>query len=160
MWNGIVQAPKTANGLREIDVHPSLAALLKDYIADRESGFLFQNTSGKPFSQTNALKRGLHPILESMEREKCGFHSFRSYRVTHLRKNRVPEDLLRFWIGHADKSVTDNYSSVKDDMEFRQSCAVNVGLGFELPTQIQVKKATLHPITPICTQSEIVSSVA
>jgi hypothetical protein len=62
-----------------------------------------------------------------------GFHSFRRYRVTHLRKKRVPEDLLRFWIGHADKSVTDGYSKVKEDVEFRQLCAANVGLGFEIP---------------------------
>jgi integrase len=153
VWNGIVQAPKTANGLREIDVHPSLAALLKDYIADRESGFLFQNTSGKPFSQTNALKRGLHPILESMEREKCGFHSFRSYRVTHLRKNRVPEDLLRFWIGHADKSVTDHYSKMKEDAEFRQLCPENIGLGFELPSVNPIEKCEL---APSCTQNDLV----
>jgi len=45
-------------------------------------------------------------ILEEMGREKCGFHAFRRYRVTHLRTQRVPEDLLRFWIGHADGSVT------------------------------------------------------
>jgi type I restriction enzyme M protein len=37
-------------------------------------------------------------------REKAGFHAFRRYRVTHLRKNRGPEDLLRLWIGHADRA--------------------------------------------------------
>jgi hypothetical protein len=42
---------------------------------------------------------------------------------------------LRFWIGHADRSVTDGYSKVKEDVAFRQSCAANVGLGFELPSE-------------------------
>jgi integrase len=153
VWNGIVQSPKTENGVREIDVHSSLAALLKEHIADRKSGFLFQNPNGKPVSQTNTLKRGLHPILESMEREKCGFHSFRRNRVTHLRKNRVPEDVLRFWIGHADKSVTDHYSKVKEDVEFRKVCAENVGLGFELPT---LNSSEECEVAPSCTQNDLV----
>lgn len=75
-----------------------------------------------------------------MERNKAGFHSFRRFRVTHLRKNRVPEDILRFWIGHADKNVTDGYSKVKEDVAFRQLCAANVGLGFELPAEIPAEK--------------------
>jgi delta 1-pyrroline-5-carboxylate dehydrogenase len=65
---------------------------------------------------------------------KPGFHAFRRYRVTRLRKLRVPEDLLRFWIGHADKSVTDGYSKVKEDVEFRRFTAEQAGLGFDLPT--------------------------
>jgi integrase len=152
-----VQSPKTTSGLREIDVHSSLAALLKAHIADRQSGFLFQNTSGKPVSQTNTLKRGLHPILEAMGQEKCGFHSFRRFRVTHLRKNRIPEDLLRFWIGHAVQSVTDGYSKVKEDVPFRKTCAENVGLGFQLPSQIREEKPE---VVPSCTQSELLSSNA
>lgn len=157
VWNGIVQSPKTASGLREIDVHSSLAALLKEHIADRQSGFLIQNASGKPVSQTNTLKRGLHPILEDMGLEKCGFHSFRRFRVTHLRKNRIPEDLLRFWIGHVGQSVTDGYSMVKEDVPFRKTCAENVGLGFHLPSQIRDEKPE---VVPSCTQSELSSSNA
>src|SRR2546430_170018 len=29
--------------------------------------------------------------------EKCGFHAFRRFRITHLRKQRVMEVLLRIW---------------------------------------------------------------
>jgi hypothetical protein len=92
-----------------------------------------------------------------MGKEACGFHSFRRFRVTRLRKGRVPEDLIRFWIGHADKTVTDGYSKLKEDTSFRKVCAENVGLGFELPAQIQVQK---HDVAPSCTQSELLSSVA
>jgi len=53
--------------------------------------------------------------------------------VTHLRKQRVPEDLLRYWIGHADKSITDGYSKVREDREYRSSVAEAAGLGFKLP---------------------------
>ncbi len=88
-----------------------------------------------------------------MGREKCGFHAFRRYRVTHLRKQRVPEDLLRFWIGHADKSVTDGYSKVKEDVEFRRFTAEQAGLGFHMPTV--APKLPVAPIAPKTAGAEI-----
>ena len=118
---------------------------------------LFQTKNGKPISQTNTLRRSLYPTLKKMGRAKAGFHSFRRYHVTHLRKNRVPEDVLGFWIGHAGKSVTDGYSMVKADVAFRQLCAANVGLGFELPATNPSDKPV---VAPSCTHSELLSSVA
>jgi integrase len=135
VWNGQVQTPKTVNAFREVDLHPTLAALLKAYVGQRTTGLLFSTATGKPISQTNVLKRSLHPVLKTLERDKAGFHSFRRFRATWLRKNRAPEDLIRFWLGHADKTVTDGYSKLKDDLAFRQLCAANVGLGFELPAE-------------------------
>jgi hypothetical protein len=67
-----------------------------------------------------------------MGREKAGFHSFRRFRVTHLRKQGAPEDLLRFWIGHGDKTVTDRYAKLRQDVEFRKAVAERVGIGFSL----------------------------
>jgi hypothetical protein len=78
--------------------------------------------------------------------EKRGFHAFRRYRVTHLRKQRVPEDLLRFWIGHADASVTDGYSKMKQDVEFRSFTAEQAGLGFHMP--IVEPKLPVAPVAP------------
>ena len=74
---------------------------------------------------------------------KLGFHAFRRYRVTHLRKNLVPEDLIKFWVGHAPQTVTDVYSKLKADVRFRQSVAEKVGLGFEL----EHSSCTVHPAT-------------
>src|SRR5207253_966022 len=106
---------KTKNAIREIDPHSSLAEALHDHIAGRTEGFVFetsagtplhqssagtplhQSSAGTPLHQSNVLRRSLHPILEKIGRETCGFHTFRRFRVTHLRKCRVPEDLLRFW---------------------------------------------------------------
>ena len=100
---GRFRAPKTTNAFRQVDLHPSLAMLVKVH-GERKSGLLFSTKNGKPISQTNTLRRSLHPILKEMGAEKAGFHAFRRYRVTHLRKNRAPEDFLRFWIGHAERA--------------------------------------------------------
>jgi hypothetical protein len=50
----------------------------------------------------------------------------------------VPEDILRFWIGHADKSLTDRYSKMKPRIESRKEWAEKAGAGFSY-------------LAPICT---------
>jgi hypothetical protein len=64
-----------------------------------------------------------------------GFHAFRRFRTAHLRKNRVPWDQQKLWLGHANKDVTDRYAEqLKEDVEWRKEVAENAGLGFRLPT--------------------------
>jgi integrase len=106
--------------------------MLCAFIGDRKNGFIFRNENGGPLHQSNLLRRSLHPVLEEMGRGKSGFHGFRRFRVTHLRKQGTPEDLLRFWIGHGDKTVTDRYARLKDDKEFRKEVAERVGIGFAI----------------------------
>jgi integrase len=86
LWNGILGSPKTLNGVREIDLHSELARKLAEHIAGRDSGFVFRNEAGGALHQSNVLRRALHPALAEMAREKAGFHAFRRFRVTHLRK--------------------------------------------------------------------------
>jgi integrase len=127
---------KTDAGDRDIDLCPKLAALLKAYVGHRTSGFLFRNRWGNFLSQTNLLRRGLHPALAKLKQPKAGFHAFRRYRLTWLRKNRVHADLERFWMGHENETVGDDYSKMKEDVAFRLAQAEKVGLGFVLPPKI------------------------
>jgi len=76
-----------------------------------------------------------HRRLTDLKQPKMGCHAFRRYRITWLRKNMVPEDLITFWLGHAGKTVTDTYSKLRDDADFRKQVAEKVGLGFELPSE-------------------------
>lgn len=116
VWNGKLQSPKTVNGIREVDLPQDLTQMLAEFIGKRTAGFIFRSSNGNTLGQSNVLRRSLHPILTEMKREKCGFHSFRRYRVTHLRKQGTPEDLIRFWIGHGDKTVTDRYAKLRQDV--------------------------------------------
>ena len=120
--------------MRDVDLCSALATLLKTFIGERKASFLFANVKGKALSQTNLLRRSLHPILEALGVEKTGFHAMRRARTTWLRKNRAPEDLIRFWLGHANKSVTDGYSKLDEDVEYRKEVAEKVGLSFVIPT--------------------------
>jgi site-specific recombinase XerD len=68
VWNGQVQTPKTANAFREVDLHSSLASLLKEYVGQRTTGLVFSTATGKPISQTNiclasvGTGKGVHPL--------------------------------------------------------------------------------------------------
>ena len=122
---------KTDAGCRDVDLCNALAGSLKSFVGSRTSGFLFRNRRGNPLSQTNLLRRGLHPALIELGQPKAGFHAFRRYRATWLRKTRTPEDLIRFWLGHADETVTDGYSKLREDVQYRKEVTEQVGLGFE-----------------------------
>jgi len=84
------------------------------------------------------MNRHFNPLLEKLGLERKGYHAFRRFRVTHLRENQVPEDLIRFLLGHKDRTITDKYSKLKADGRFRRAVAEQVGLGFELPASAVV----------------------
>jgi hypothetical protein len=95
----------------------------------------------------------LHPLLSQLGQPKSGTHAFRRFRATLQRKQHAPENLIRFGLGHTNKSVTDVYSKLKDDVAFRQKVAEHVGIGFEFP-------AEKPELVPNCTLSELLSHVA
>ena len=45
------------------------------------------------------------------------------FRTTWQRKQRAPEDIIKFWLGHAKESVTNTYSKLADDADFRKQVA-------------------------------------
>jgi integrase len=132
VWNGVVQTPKTDNAVREVDMDPIGVELIRNLIGSRTKGFLFANRARKPLHQSNVLRRSLHPILADLGIPKLGFHAFRRFRATYLRKNRLPEDLIRFYMGHANQSITDEYAKVSEDVVFRKHAIEHLGVGFEI----------------------------
>jgi integrase len=148
-WKGKIHSfLKTPNGVRDIDLHPSVAAMLKAFVGQRTSGLLFIGRTRKQLHQSNILRRVLHPILEGLGHPKCGCHAFRRFRLTWLRRNNVPKDLERFWMGHADEEVGDLYSKLKNDVEFRREVAEKIGLGFEISVQVRQQNCSFGPIGP------------
>jgi integrase len=140
-WEGNIQSPKTRNAYRQVDLCSSLADLLKAFIGKRQEGLVFTNRAGNPLSQPNVVRRSLHPILTELGVAKTGFHAMRRFRTTWLRKQRTPEDLIQFWLGHAKSSVTDGYSKLAEDLEYRHEVAEQVGAGFAVP-------ASMRPMRP------------
>lgn len=126
---GVFQTPKTEAAYRQIDLHSSLAAMLKGFVGERKDGLVFRTASGKPLSQTNIARRHLHPLLAEIGAPKAGLHSFRRFRVAHLDTVDAPRMLTDYWIGHSSRSVTDRYSKIKNRIQYRKGYAERGWLG-------------------------------
>jgi integrase len=57
VWNGREMSPKTKNAVREIDIDPGLAELLKQHIGNKKAGRVFEARNGSPISGNNILKQ-------------------------------------------------------------------------------------------------------
>jgi integrase len=136
---GQVQAPKTEAGLRFVDLHPDVAALLKSFIGTRKAGFVFPSRSGRPLTESIVLRRALHPLLAGLGIPRCGFHAFRRYRNTFLRQNSCPDTLLKFWMGHSAKGMSELYDKSSEDVVYRKDVARSIGTGFDVPKTLTPK---------------------
>jgi len=136
---------KTVAAKREADLDPRLPSRIAEFVHAQkiEPGqFLFQSESGEVAN--------LETITRRLRLRKIpGFHSFRRFRLTHLRKARTPEGLIRSWVGHSSKDVSDLYDKSAEDREHRKHWAKAAGLGFDLqhlgfPTKARKRRSRLE----------------
>ena len=135
---------KTTNAIRDVDIHPAIAALLKAFVGERKSGFLFASRTGKPLASSNVISRHLHPALKELNyvnfhtgTHKAGNHAFRRFRDTYLRNcTECPENLYKYWMGHAGQVLGSLYDKIRTDVPFRREWAEKCGFGFELPSVV------------------------
>ena len=165
VYTNKLKPPKTKNGIREVDVPESLAAVLREYLAGRKSGkLLFASRKGNPLLQRNINRDWLHRILEKVglrkaerwrekdgrRRVKClqgegtAWHAMRRFRCTHLETELIPESLIKIWLGHGKKGVTEqSYIRMMGRMDTRRKCVESVGLGFtHVPNVPKLQLAT------------------
>jgi integrase len=146
---------KTESALQKVDLHPTIATMLKEFTFGRKIGFLFRSRNRKPIGSSNINRRHLHPALKQLGfvnsltgTTKAGSHAFRRFRNTHLRnRTKCPEGLQNFWMGHADESMGDLYDKIKEDAKFRKVWAEKCGFGFKLPSVVpNVPKKEENPL--------------
>jgi integrase len=130
IWRGTEQEPKTSNAVRVVNIPEVLAIKLREYLAST-NGYLFATAEGQLLQQQYVL-RILHRV------KPVGFHAFRRFRLTWLRKNSVPKDLERL---HAPEEVGDLYSKLKDDVSFRQEWAEPADLALSWYTLVHKTQA-------------------
>ena len=153
--SGKVGTPKTKHAYRVVDLHPDIAALLRQFIGDRKSGFIFRTRGGKPLNRANLLRRELHPLLAELGIPRMGYHAFRRYRNTFLRQKNCPNGIPKYWMGHSRKQdMSDVYDKSHEDVAYRRGLAREKGYGFQLPnslSSVQIpganghREQTLHP---------------
>ena len=136
-WGGMESTPKTEAGLRDIDLCPQLAKMLRSYIGGRNSGFLFETENGKMLSPGNLWRDGFATIVREMGREGVRFHAFRRFREAVLQASECRELLIDYWMGHSNTDMGSRYAKqLVENRKFRAEWAEKVGLGFEIPEVI------------------------
>jgi integrase len=143
IYNGVEQhRVKTQASNRVVDLDPRLNAAIIKFVAEQNiqpGTFLFQSRSGRAMhlrTATARLKKHAIP----------GFHTFRRHRITRLRDLGTPEDIVRYWVGHAGEGITDRYSKLAENCELRKEWARRAGHGFELDkVGHPAPKLPLHP---------------
>jgi integrase len=122
---------KTEAGLRDIDLHPDAARILRNFIGSRKSGFLFQTANGTMLNPGNIDRDSLSPILQEMGRDEAGTRCnvFRRFREAVLQRSEARQILIDYWMGHSNPSMGDRYGrQLVEDVEYRQDQAKKVGL--------------------------------
>lgn len=130
---------KTEAGLRDIDLHPDAARILRNFIGDRTTGFLFRTANGTMLDPGNIDRDSLSTILEEMGRDEVGtrFNVFRRFREAVLQRSEARQILIDYWMGHSNPSIGDRYGKqLVEDVEYRQVQVKKVGLGFDLPPSL------------------------
>ena len=119
IFEGKRQSPKTQNSYRAIDVQLSLVAMLKDHLAGRTAGFVFQSGRGTPLSASHVSDRVLHPILRRLGIPQGGMHGFRHGRVSFLVEHGVPVEVIKAWIGHGSDAMIRRYTHLRPQYRSR-----------------------------------------
>jgi integrase len=135
---------KTASAVRQVDLHPSIAEILKDFARGRKAGFLICTRNGKPVGSSNIIRRHLHPALKQLGfinshtgTHEAGNHAFGRFRNSYLRSyTECTEGVRNFWMGHSDETMGDLDDKIKEDAAFRKMWAEKCGFGFELPSVV------------------------
>jgi integrase len=130
---------KTESGCRDVDIHPDAAAILRNFIGNRRSGFLFHTANGTMFDPGNIARDSLDPILKKMDRDEAGtrFNIFRHFREAVLQRSDMRQILIDYWMGHSNGSMADWYGKqLVEDIKYRQDQFKKVGFGIELPPSL------------------------
>jgi integrase len=123
--NRIVPCLKTDAAWRDVDLDPRMVEVLRGYLGNR-TGLLFPTRAGTPRSYSNLYNQRLRPKLESLGfyLPGAGAHCFRRFRAAQLKRAACPDDLRKFWLGHANGDISDHYAlQLLEDVERRRAVA-------------------------------------
>ena len=125
VWHRREQAPKTANAIRLVDIPEVVAQVLRGYTEGMD-GYLFTTRAGRVLDPRNSLK-ALHGAGN-----RGGFHAFRRFRFSVLRRAGVPDNLIKQWLGHSQNLMDLYAAQLQYDVAYRREWCENAKLGFEL----------------------------
>lgn len=125
VYRGVEGNTKTPRSMRAIYISPEVANMLKEHLAGRTTGRVFESRTGKPLD-AGYIRLKLHSILKRLNIPDGTPHAFRHGRVSVLQANGVPETLIEKWVGHADRKMTAHYTHYED--KYQHELAGRLGI--------------------------------
>lgn len=122
----IVRRMKTKAGTRQVDLSAEVAKFLAGTVRESDSPLMFPTREGTPHLPNNIERRRLR------EHVTGSWHQFRRFRETHLSKMSCNHDLRLIWLGHQPETMSEIYTKLKGDVDFRLKEAERVGIGFQI----------------------------
>jgi integrase len=113
VYRGQEVSTKTRKGNRCVWIDSQTVKLLREFLAGRTEGRLFQTRNSTPLS-SELIRMVLHPLCDQVGIPRGGMHSFRHGRVSHLQMNNVPSDFIKDQIGHSSLRTTEGYMHRSD----------------------------------------------
>jgi integrase len=137
-WGNVDDTLKTPATMRDIDLHPALAGILREFIGGRTSGFLIQTENGTMVSPGNYFRDGFKTLFTEMGLAGVRFHAFRRFREATLQRSEARQILIDYWMGHENNDMSTRYGKqLLEDVEYRKEWAGKVGLGSDVSRSAQ-----------------------
>lgn len=129
-----IEVPTKGKRRRDVFIDSTTMRILKEYLGDRRTGRIFQGRDGQPVRNAT-LNYVLHWVADRVCINPGGMHAFRHGRVSHMRAEGVPLNIVQDQVGHQDKRTTDIYTHneeafIRETMErlAASSCTLKQGL--------------------------------
>jgi integrase len=110
VWNGLDGKTKTRAGKRVVYLDSVTVQILRDFLAGRQTGRVFQSRSGRPLLSQDINRKFLKPICKRLGIPVGTMHAFRHGRASQMQTAGLPGDFVTSQIGHSSLKVTSIYT--------------------------------------------------
>jgi integrase len=111
-WHGKLGDPKTANGVRVIDLSPECVEHMRGFLKSwriNDQRLLFATRNGTPWDPNMQRKRRFRSLLKALNIQVPkgnGFHALRHTNAALMDSFNVPMKVRQERLGHSDPSIT------------------------------------------------------
>ena len=115
-WNGREVCTKSGKS-REVFIDAETKGVLLQHLDGRRSGLVFSTRNGTALRDRDVVNSVLYPLCDRLSIKRGGMHAFRHGRVSLMRVNGAPDDIVTRQIGHSSLKTTAGYTHFTADFQ-------------------------------------------
>jgi integrase len=106
---------KTPAGYRTVYLDPATLEILRQHLAGRKSGLVFESRLGTPLRNGEINRRVLKPLCAKLGIPRGTTHAFRHGRLSLMVASRLPDKFIQSQVGQVDRKITNHYTHFADE---------------------------------------------